>query len=186
MKKHQNINPLTDMELFVNKLHKEDIRYYKLTRNFQWIMWILVPLYAAYFLFNPDKEILLTERIGGICYALAFTLFALILRKFNMEYKSVDYGVPVVEMLTLAAKRFNLFQRKLSLIIAPVLMVDAGMVLISINHFGSKNVGEVILWVQFIMIPALLIGIIIGFIIWRNRQKPLRDAALAMLKEIES
>jgi hypothetical protein len=186
MKKHQHINPFTDMDRFIGGLQKEDIRYSRLTRNFQWIMWVFVPLYAAIFLLNPDKEILLPERLGGLCYALAFIIFALIFRKFNNEYKSVDYGVPVVEMLTLAAKRYNMFQRKLILIIAPILLVDAGMVLVLMNHSGMKSVTEVILLVQEILIPSLLIGVTIGVFIWRKRQKPLRDAALAMLKEIES
>ena len=186
MKKHQHINPFTDMDRFVAGLQKEDVRYSRLTRNFQWIMWVFAPLYAAIFLLNPDKGIVMTERIGGLCYALAFIIFALIFRKFNNEYKSVDYGVPVVEMLTLAAKRYNMFQRKLILIIAPILLVDAGMVLVLMNHSGMKSVNEVILLVQEILIPSLLIGVTIGVFIWRKRQKPLRDAALAMLKEIES
>lgn len=186
MKKHQHINPFTDMDRFVAGLQKEDVRYSRLTRNFQWIMWIFAPLYAAIFLLNPDKEILLPERLGGLCYALAFTIFALIFRKFNIEYKSVDYGVPVVKMLTLAAKRYNMFQRKLILIIAPILLVDAGMVLVLMHHSGMKSVTEVILLVQEILLPSLLIGVTIGVLIWRKRQKPLRDAALAMLKEIES
>jgi hypothetical protein len=186
MKKHQHINPFTDMDRFVESLQKEDVRYSKLTRNFQWIMWILVPLYAAFFLLNPDKEILMTERLGGFCYVLAFAIFALIFRKFNYEFTSVDYGVPVVEMLTFAAKRYNMFQRKLLLIIAPVLLIDAGMVLILANRFGAKSITEVIVWVQSVLLSSILIGAIIGYFIWLKRQKPLRDAALAMLKEIES
>jgi hypothetical protein len=186
MKRHQYINPLTDMDQFIGSLQKEDIRYSKLTRNFQWIMWILVPLYAAFFLLNPDKGIAMTERFGGFCYVLSFAIFALIFRKFNSEFTAVDYGVPVVEMLTLAAKRYNMFQRKLLLIIAPVLLIDAGMVLILVNRFGAKSITELIIWVQFILLSSILIGGLIGYFIWRKRQKPLRDAALAMLKEIQS
>jgi hypothetical protein len=186
MKKHQNINPFTNMDLFAENLRKEDVRNSKMTRNFQWIMWIFAPLYASIFLLNPDKGIMMTERLGGLCYAAAFIIFALIFRKFNIEYRSVDYGVPVVEMLTLAAKRYNMFQRKLLLIIAPILLVDIGMVMVCINHFGSKTLLEVILWVQALLISSLIIGLTIGVLIWRKRQKPLRDAARAMLKEIES
>jgi len=186
MKKHQHINPFTDMDRFIGGLQKEDNRNLKMTRNFKWVMWVLVTLYAFVFLFNPDKEITLTQRIGGLCYVIAFAIFGLIFRKFNIEYKSVDYGVPVVEMLTLAAKRYNMFQRKLMLIIAPILLVDAGMVLVLMNHSGMKSITEVILLVQEILVPSLLIGLTIGVFIWRKRQKPLRDAAMAMLKEIES
>lgn len=186
MNRHQNINPLTDMDSFIRKLHKEDKRYYKLTRNVQWLMWIMVPLYAAFFLFNPDKGLLITERIGGLCYVIAFVIFALVFRKFNMEFKTVDYGVPVVEMLKLAAKRYSLYQRKLLLIIAPVLFIDAGMVLLLVDNFGTKNLIQVIVWAQLSLFSSLLIGLIVGYLIWRKRQKPLRDTAFAMLKELES
>ena len=128
MKKHQHINPFTDMDQFVGSLKKEDVRYSKMTRNFKWVMWVFAPLYAGMFLFNPYGGVDWTERVGGLCYALGFIFFALILRMYNNEFKSVDYGVSVVEMLMLAAKRYNIFQRKLLLIIAPILLVDAGMV----------------------------------------------------------
>lgn len=186
MKKHQHINPFTDMDRFIGGLQKEDVRYSRLTRNFQWIMWVFAPLYAAIFLLNPDKEIVMTERFGGLCYAVAFVLFALIMRKFNFEYRSVDYGVPVVEMLTFAVKRYNMFQRKLLLIIAPILLVDTGMVLVLVNHRGSFTITQTIVFSQIFLFSFILIGVVAGYLIWRKRQKPLRDAALAMLKEIES
>jgi hypothetical protein len=186
MKKHQYINPFTDMDRFVTNLQNEDVHYSRLSRNVQWVMWIFAPLYAGMFLLNPDMDTLWTQRIGGLCYAIAFVLFALILRKFNNEFNSVDYGVSVVEMLTSVAKRYRLLQLKSVMIIAPILLIDAGMVLILLNRFGTKNAIEVIMWVQMILIPSLLVGITIGIIIWRKRQKPLRDAALAMLKDIMS
>jgi small-conductance mechanosensitive channel len=186
MKKHQYINPFTDMDRFITSLQKEDVRYSRFSRNVQWIMWVFAPLYAGMFLLNPDMDTLWTQRIGGLCYVIAFVMFALILQKFNNEFKSVDYGVSVVEMLTSVAKRYRLLQLKLVVIIAPILLIDAGMVLILWNRFGTKNAIEVILWVQMILIPSLLVGISIGIIIWRKRQKPLRDAALAMLKELIS
>jgi hypothetical protein len=185
MKKHQDNNPFTNLNGFVEGLKHEDKRNWRMTRNVKWLMWLLAPLYAALFLLNPSKDILLTERIGGLCYALGFVLFALILQKFNREFKSVDYGVPVIEMLTQVTKRYNLFWRKIRLIVFPVLLIDAGMVLVLLNRFGSKTTFEVIVWVQMVLIPSLAIGASIGLFIWYKRQKPLRDAALAMLDELE-
>lgn len=186
MRKHQHINPFTDMDLFIQGLQREDVRYYKMTRNFQWLMWILVPLYTALFIFNPARGILLSERIGGVCYVIAFILFALIFRKFTKEFKNVDYGIPVVAMLKLAVKRYSLYQRKLLLIIPPVLIIDAGMVFLLTSRNTTMTDWEIIVESQLLIFSSLLVGGIIGYFIWRKRQKPLRDAALEMLREFDS
>jgi hypothetical protein len=186
MKKLQNINPFSDIDRLIDGLQKEDNRNIKIVRNFQWVMWVLVPIYIAIFFIDSDEGFVWFGRIGGLCYALAFASFALVFRKLYNEYKSVDYGVSTVEMLTQAVKRYNLFQRKLVLVIAPVLLVDAGMVLVSYHHTDATSVLNLILWVQALLIPSFAIGLTIGILIWRKRQKPLRDAALAMLKEINS
>jgi hypothetical protein len=186
MKKHQYINPLTDMNQFVGSLQKEDNWYSKLTRIIQIMMVVLAFVYAAVFIFNPDPSINLLKRIGGFCYVLALVFFILILRKLYLEFRYVDYGLPVTEMLRHVIKRYGLFQKKLLWIIGPVLLVDASMVFITIDIENGKTVAHQIIWAQELLVPSFLLGVIIGYAIWRVRQKPLRDAAKAMLREIES
>ncbi len=183
MKTNNNNNKFPDFDTFVGGLQKEDVRNLKITRTFQPVMIILAVLYALVFQFDTEGG--WEQRVGGICYAIGFLLFALIFRKFYKEYRDVDYGVPVVEMLTSAIKRYKMFQRKMLLIIAPVLFIDLGMILITVRiHDGDFT--EAFWSTQMLLVPALLFGLVIGLIIARKRQKPLRDAALMLLKEIQS
>ncbi len=186
MKQYQDKTTPINMEQFTKKIAKEDHRNQQITRNFQWLMWIIAPLYCGMFLVNPDPDLSWNERLGGLLYVIAFVLFALIFRKLNKEYRSVDYGIPVVEMLRQAVNRYKLFQKKVLWAIVPIIFTDAGMIFLTLEHTGSQNLLTHILTTQAIIIPAFAIGLTIGIFIWRQRQKPLRDAALRMLREIES
>jgi len=112
MKKLKNINPFTDTEQFITGLKKEDTRNLRLTRRFQWIMWAFVLLYGTFFLIIPAKDIILTQRLGGLSDALAFAVFALVFRKLYLDYRSVDYGVSTVEMLKQTIIRYIFFTGK--------------------------------------------------------------------------
>lgn len=183
MKTNHNNNRFHDFDTFVGGLKKEDSRNLKITKIFQPIMLTLAVLYALVFQFDTEGG--WEQRVGGICYAIGFVLFALIFRKFYKEYRDVDYGVPVVEMLTSAIKRYKMFQRKMLLIIVPVLFIDLGMILITVRSYDGDF--SAAFWTtQKLFIPALLLGLVIGLIIAHKRQKPLRDAALMLLKEIQS
>ena len=186
MKKYKNINPFTDIDLLIGGLQKEDNRNLKMTRNFQWVMWAFVLLYALRFLIFPGNDINWTERLGGLFYVLAFASFALAFRKLYNGYRSVDYGVSTVEMLNQAIKRYKYLHRKLPMIIIPFLLIDAGEVLLTYDHDKSTSILTTIIHTQIILFLSIGIGMTIGTFIWRKRQKPLRDAAIALLKEIES
>jgi hypothetical protein len=88
-------------------------------------------------------------------------------------------------MLKEAAKRYKLFQRKTILATLPVLLIDVGMVLITFDPGQPGSLLRTILITQALLIPAMGIGLFIGTRIWRKRQKPLRDAALKMINELE-
>ncbi len=174
-----------NMDEYIGKLKSEDKRNLVLTRNFIWIMFIMAGVYAcltiSIALYGDD----LYRQIGFSLYVLAFILFALIFRYLKKEYQRVDYGLPTLEMLKEAAKRYKLFQRKTLLVIAPVLLIDAGMVLLLFSSERDGNMLNSILISQALLIPSMGIGFFIGTRIWRKRQKPLRDAALEMINELE-
>jgi len=72
------------------------------------------------------------------------------------------------------------------LIIPPILLVDLGTVLLKYDPAKAENLSSIIVESQILLFSSLGVGLFIGYFIWRKRQKPLRDAAKAMLKEIES
>jgi Ca2+/Na+ antiporter len=181
--KNKAITPLENMQAFTHKLQKEDNRNKRLTKSMQWVLWVLAIMYVA--IFNFDTHLTWHDRIGGIFYGIAFASFALIMRKLHKEYNTVDYGQPTNEMLKQAARRYKLFQKKLLWIIIPVIFMDVAMILVTYKH-TANNIVKTILQTQALLLPALGSGLLIGILIWRKRQKPLRDKALTMLQELES
>jgi hypothetical protein len=174
-----------NMDDYIGRLKSEDKRNMVLTRNFIWLMWILAGAYACLTISIILYGNNLYRQIGLSLYVLAFILFALIFRYLKKEYQRVDYGLPTLEMLKEAAKRYTLFQRKTLLVITPVLLVDAGMVLLLTSDKGSVSLLNAIITSQALFIPSLGLGLFFGIRIWRKRQKPLRDAALEMINELE-
>lgn len=181
-KKHNH--SFQDMDQFTGKLQKEDQRNIRLTRTFQWIMWTLAVCYLVIFVisFRMDS---VYKQAGWSLYFLAMLLFGFIFNYLKREYQRVDYGVSTLTMLEAAAKRYKLFQRKVLLAITPVLIIDAGMVLLTFNPAEQGGLMRNFLHTQALLIPAFGIGLIIGICIWRKRQKPLRDAALEMIDELK-
>jgi hypothetical protein len=116
---------------------------------------------------------------------LAFLSFALIFRVYTKEYKSVDYGLPTTVMLKKAIERYRLFHPKKLFVLIPVALVDAGLIFFSLNHDSSDD-SISILTSQILYWGGMLLGAGVGVWIWHRRQKPLRDAAIELLREIES
>lgn len=177
---------VNNMVEFVGKLKSEDKRNLVMSRKFQWGMWALSAFYTVFFIIIPFRENTIYEHIGWLLYMLTFLSFGFIFNYLKREYQRVDYGLPTLEMLREAAKRYKLFQRKTILSTIPVLLIDAGMVLLTFNPDEPGNLWRTILITQAMIIPAIGIGLFIGTRIWRKRQKPLRDAALKMIDELEA
>lgn len=177
---------LIDMEALLSNLKKEDLRIEKMLSGLKWMYVVLVIAYSLMFIANPDPDMGWSTRISGICYVLAFIYLAILFRKYVKDQKNTDYSLPIVEMLTRAADRHGMQYRRLWALIPPLLMIDAGISL-SIgfqHHFSTVQPLERILIVQAFYIPVILISYFVGYLIWRKRQKPIRDEALKMLKKI--
>jgi len=170
----------------MDRLKSEDQRNVKISRNFQWLMWILVPLYLWIFILSPDADMKLIDRVGGACYVAAFIIFALIFRNMNKKYKTIDYSLPTVEMLKKAAERYKLFYGKSKYVVFPVLLIGVGVTLFFYNRLVEYTPVNRILIVMGPYLVAMAISVSIGILIWWKRQKPLREQALALIREIES
>lgn len=178
-------NPDLNLEKLVSGLQHEDSRNLKLTNNFMWIMWIMAPLYLLFALFGFSTEETSTQHIGFVFFSLGFFVFGFLFYTLRKEYKSVDYGISTIEMLQKAVKRYKFWQAKTYLTIIPVILVCFATSF-SIEHllpYPDQIKRMVIVFVIYLLV--LCVAFFIGYLIWRTRQKPLRDKALAMLREIE-
>lgn len=185
MKNLHNTIDLNNMDRFTGKLKKEDDRNLRISRNFQWLMWVMSLLYAYVFIFRGWDENTLYGKLGWSLYVLAFLTFGFIFNYLKKSYQQINYGLPTLTMLQEAAKRYKLFQRKLILAITPILFIDAGMVLVTFDPVNHESIWRAFWLTQALLIPSVGIGLAIGIYVYRKRQKPLRDAALRMIEELE-
>lgn len=173
-----------ELEQLVKGLKKEDARYLALTNSFKWIMWVLAPVYFLIFLIGTIVDHPEIDKIGFLFFSLGFLIFALLFKSLHKEYKSVDYGVSTFEMLRKAAKRYELWQAKTYLTLVPILLCAIGFSFSAQKGFPFADLPVRILVAFGSILFILSCSFIVGYFIWRKRQKPLRDKALAILKEI--
>lgn len=178
-----NIQEL-DLDQLVKGLKREDTRYLSLTKSFKWLMWALTPLYFGIFLIGIFLDRPKIDIFGFLFFSLGFLSFALLFKSLHEEYKSVDYGVSTMEMLRKAVSRYALWQPTTYLTIIPMLLCAIGFSFTGQRGFPFAS-QEMRILVAFGSIFLLLCcGALVGFFIWRKRQKPLRDKALAILKDM--
>lgn len=177
-------NSIVNMDSLIVNLRKEDSRNLKLMRNFKWLYLVMIIIYALLMVVNPDPELEMHHRLTGISYVIAFGLFVLIFRKYHKEYSEVDYTLPVVEMLSKAAKRYKFRWKSILICMPSILLIDFGVVLSDFFAVPSIDWNSII-YFQLIYFGLLLISGFVGYIIWRARQKPLYDGAMRLLKELE-
>jgi len=177
---------LVNTDSLINKVKAEDEKNLRMTKSFLWIYIILTILYTGLILFNPDPDIDSVKKISGACYIASMVFFALLFRVGYKEYKNIDYSLPVIEMLRNAAKRYQLKTKKLLALLIPILLMDAGLTLSLYNDLLPMTPLNRVLIVQVFYIPTMTISALIGVWIWSKKQKPLRDNALKLIKELES
>lgn len=185
METSQHISEPFNLDQLVEGLKKEDARNLKMTHNFKYLLFFLTPFYLLIFVIALVLEDDPLRSIGPLLFGLGFLIFAFIFRDLNKTYKSVDYGLPTTEMLRKAAQRYELWQNKTYFIAIPVVLFCFGF-----SFSGEKWMpGNEFLHRYFLAFGLILfvfvIAFFIGYLIWRKRQKPLRDRALALLEEIE-
>jgi hypothetical protein len=185
MKTNQNNNQKLDIEQLVKRVQHEDTFNLRLTNIFMGIMGGMAPVYLLIFVLQMIFEIPSINQWGFLFFSLGFLGFALLFRSLHQEYKSVDYGVSMVEMLTKAANRYRLWQRKTYLTIIPVILICFATSF-SLEHLipnPDQKTRMLIAFVGYLVITCF--AFVVGYLIWRKRQKPLRDKALSLLAEME-
>ncbi len=173
-RKNDNIN----LDQLVGKLQKEDLRYSNLCKGLKLVYWILIPIYTvlAVVIYFETKEI--TDLVAGLLFVSSFLIFALIMGYFQKEYNSVDYSLPTLSMLKMAANRYKPFRPKSLWAFIAFFIMDAGFCL-------SSEYGEDMINKQGYVLALFLASITAGLILWYFKYKPLRDNALRLVTEIE-
>lgn len=172
-----------NMDSLISRVKDEDAKNLRITKYFQWVYIILIVLYTGLLIFDPYIKSI--DRIIGAFYIASFIAFILIFRKGYKEYKSINYSLPLIEMLRETANRYRLRVNKLLTLIIPILLMDVAVTLRFYNDLLPMSPLNRVLIVQAIYIPVFTLSALIGILIWHKKQKPLKDRALELLKDLE-
>jgi hypothetical protein len=181
---NSNQTPVT-LDTLIQNLQEEDKRNLALSRT---MLGIMVGVAIFYIIILVVKSIVggpIIETIGGLLVVLAFIIFAWFFKSYTNEYKTIDYGLPTTQMLSKAARRYKLFHGRSFLLFFPLAIEDFGLMLLMHDVFSGPQALTRILIAQAFFVGVLCLAFYIGYLIWRKRQKPLRDNALRMLEELE-
>lgn len=173
-----------DMETLLNNLKNEDAKNLLSVKRFKGIFYVLIIFYILLLVVNPDPDLKIYDRITGLCYVAAFTLFAILSRKSHRELRKIDYALSSSEMFARAAKRYSFSLSRYLYAVPSLILLDAGFTISEYFRWVTIEPLVRILIVQAIFIPILLISGYIGYLVWRKRQKPLYEGAMLMLKEL--
>jgi len=186
METNNTNQPSVNLDKLIGNLKKEDDIILKMSLAIQWLMWIVAMMYLVMVIFIFDFSKPWYKPAGGLMVMLALVIFAVYFRNRYRSFKLIDYGLPTTEVLAKAVKRYQAFQWSTLFLLIPLILEDIGICFFSLDSSGhSDTLAHVIKW-QVIFFVSLAIGFLIGYIVWWIRQKPLRDRALALLKEIRS
>ena len=177
---------MQDMNALINNLQAKDRGYKKAQMILQIFFFVLMVLYIVLYVFNPDPEMELYQRIGGGFYVLAFSLLAFNFRKKHAKFKSINYSTSVKELMLEAEKRYRFWKgNELGSIIA-IILLDVGTCLILIKYSSVKwPILQIVFAVQAFYIISVTIGFIIGYITWKKEIRPLWLSVKTQLKEFE-
>ncbi|MCU4165668.1 hypothetical protein [Carboxylicivirga caseinilyticus] len=180
--------PQIHLNELISKLRSEDEKSIKSTNRFKIFYFVFGAVYALVFIFHFvfDEDNSWTDSLSGFFYVLAWITFALLFRKANKEYRQIDYSLPTILMLRKAAQRYKLFQPKLTIAIGAVLLINIASSLNKVEIPMTHEAISDIIQFQIIFVIAITASFIIGVLVWRKRQKPIRDNALALIDELEN
>ena len=89
-------------------------------------------------------------------------------------------------MMKKAARRYQIWHPRLIPVLLALILMDGGLII----SFFYKNEAEPqlmeIIWFQLAYFSVMAVAFLIGLRIWKVRQKPIRDQALAIVKELEN
>lgn len=180
-----NSKTTPDINQLITGLQKEDSRNLSLTRNFAILMWVLAPLYFFLAIVGVMIDKPSIDQVGFMFFSLGFVAFGFLFRSLHTDYKSVDYGIPTILMLQKAAQRYKLWQTKTYLTIIPVLLISIAASLTIQKGIPHSDITMRLLIVFTGYFLVMVVAFFIGYLIWRKRQKPLRDKVLQLLNEFE-
>jgi glycopeptide antibiotics resistance protein len=187
MNEIMNGNHTIDVDNLINRTQKEDERNKNLMKGVFILYVICTVLYSFLLLFNPDPELTLYHRLGGLCYVMAFLIGAIYFRREYKIYKNMDYTMPLLQLLERTEKRYRFFSRKWIPIIVVVILIDLGISLTqhARDYPFIQDVADNVLIIQAGYWILVFVSGFIGYLIWKKRSYPIWKDSKTLLSELK-
>ena len=176
MKTDNKTKTTIDLPQFISKVKRQD----KIHRI------IYIPIMVLYFIIIVINLIAIfgsiidnrpfIEWISLLGTLLPFVIIYFVLRKRYKEYKRADYSQSTYLVLKSMERRYRSFRLEDLWVFAALFIL---VISLGIDHHMGFLSSQLFYW------AFILIGIIVGYIYWYIKIKPLRDKALKMIKELE-
>lgn len=171
-------NTYSNLSKMVDDLKNADTKYANIVKGVQVIYWIIIPIYMILIGVHIFNKAPIPEILGTCCMLVGMVIFAFLMRHYYKTYSKVDYSLPTLLMLKQAAYRYKPFQRQAIWALLAIIMIDLGL---SFMNYAEFNFWNTQMW----FLPLIGLSVIGGLIWWYVRYRPLRNGALALIKEIE-
>ncbi len=161
-----------DITELTPKIQKRDRHYAKLTGILKIAYIVFIVLYALnllieYFTGEPTREIVIS-----IFYLLGFSSISVYIFIYHKKLKYANYALPTLQMLKEFIKRYRIFPPITWVVVLGIVFLLTGSYLKDITTF-------------YVFLISFILGIIVGFIIYFIKDKPLVNAAKQLIKELE-
>jgi hypothetical protein len=177
-----------DLDYLIDKMKKRDDQQKKTFRRFYIIMIVFVVFYFLLLVINPDPYLTVYKRISGICYVIAFLIGAYLFRLEHKTMTKINYSEPLLDVMKAAVERFRPFKKGFLRFLLVPLFIDLGLTIGGPAQYLPENWSNIekLVIIQIVYWSIMFIAGLIGFLLWRNRVKPYRDAVKQMVEELDS
>lgn len=166
----------TNLPEFISKVKKQDKLFKVVYMAVIILYFIIIVAHLAVISISIYNKTPFTEWMGNLGTLLPFLIIFFFLNKRHKEYKQVDYSLPTYLVLKKMERRYSALRLEDLWVVAAVLFLGISMGIDSPMNFLSFQLRY---W------SIMIISIFAGYIYWYKKQKPLKDKASQLIKELE-
>lgn len=166
----------TNLPEFISKVKRED-ELFKIVYIAVIILYFnAIVVHLAVISISIYNNTPFKEWMGNLGTLLPFLIIFFFLNKRYKEYKKIDYSLPTYLVLKNMERRYSALRLENLWVFAALFLLGISMGIDSPIDFLFFQVGY---W------TLMSIGMLAGYIYWYIKQKPLKDKASQLIKELE-
>ena len=166
----------TNLPKFISKVKRQDNLSRMVYMAVIVLYFIIIVAHLVVISISIYNNIPFTEWLGNLGTLLPFLIIFYFLNKRYKEYKQVDYSLPTYLVLKNMERRYSFLRHDDRWVLITLFFLGLSMGIDSPIDFLSYQLGY---WI------TMIIAMIIGYLYWYIKRKPLKDKASQLIKELE-